>query len=464
MSDPLASAAARADDAAREAASTDFGGIVRRLPAEVVAARSADDVRRTLESARRAGRSVVARGAGHSQAGQSLTDGGIALDMTRLDRIGEPKGGAVRVQAGATWREIVRRAGGRGLRPPVLTTNLDATVGGTLSMGGFGASSHRRGTQADNVDELVVVTGDGREARCSRNENPELFDCVRCGLGQFAVIVEARLRLRPAKPAARSFHLAYEDLDALMRDQRRAMLDNRFEWISSLCLPRAAQLTGLERLLARGSPFARRRYAMSLTTESDEAADAALEGLRGGRLIGVEDGPAPSSLPDLDRAGAERPEDRGLAHPWIEGILPWRTAGRCIEEILDRLPAALPLRTTVLLWAAPRGRFGAPMLALPNDDFLMGFGLQPAVPPASLARLLPSLEAAGDTLTAHGGKRYLSGWVDYDHDRWRAHFGALWPRLIEWKEAFDPHRLFDPGFLRYAPERPASTAPREEGR
>ena len=95
------------------------------------------------------------------------------------------------------------------------------------------------------------------------------------------------------------------------------------------------------------------------------------------------------------------------------------------------------------------------MLALPAGEWLMGLALLPAVKPMALARLLPGLEAAGRRLTAMGGKRYLSGWIDYDREQWRAHFGDLWPRLVEWKEAFDPHGILNPGFIRYRPTRSA---------
>ena len=67
--------------------------------------------------------------------------------------------------------------------PPVLTNNLGVTVAGTLSMAGLGVASFRYGTQADNVVELEVVTGAGEIVVCSREQNRELFDMVRCGLG-----------------------------------------------------------------------------------------------------------------------------------------------------------------------------------------------------------------------------------------------------------------------------------------
>ena len=452
---PLRIAVALCDgDERREAASTDFGRMVRKLPRAVVTPRSPEDVRRTLDFACRARCPVAVRGAGHSQAGQSLTDGGILLDLTGLDRIGEIRDGAVRVQAGATWRKLVRHVQARGYLPPVLTTNLDVTVGGTLSTGGLGASSHRYGAQTDNVDELVAVTGDARQLRCSRTENPALFDCVRCGLGQFAVITEARIRLRRALPDVRTFFLAYDDIEALMQDQQQVVFDDRFEYIASTCFPRAV---GLERLLARGSPFAERRYVMSLTAEFDCELDTggALAGLHRGRFLGVEDGSARDVPFDLDRSGPRDREDRSLAHPWIEGILPWRNAGRCVAEVLAELPSALPTDTAVILWAARRDRFGAPMLALPADELLMGFAILPAVKPLALPRLLPGLEAAGRRLTTMGGKRYLSGWINYNHGQWRAHFGELWPRVVEWKAAFDPHGILNPGFIRYRPAQPA---------
>lgn len=357
-------------------------------------------------------------------------------------------------RAGATWRKLVRHVQGRGYLPPVLTTNLDVTVGGTLSTGGLGVSSHRYGAQTDNVDELVAMTGDARRLRCSRTENPTLFDCVRCGLGQFAVITEARIRLRRTQPDVRTFFLAYDDIEALMHDQRHLVSDDRFEYIASTCLPSGA---GLERLLARGSPLAARRYVMSLTAEFDRGFDAvgALAGLHRGRLLGTEDGSARDVPFGLDRSGLGDREDRNLAHPWIEGILPWRDAGRCVAEVLANLPAGLPADTAVLLWSARRDRFGAPMLALPAGELLMGLAVLPAVKPSALARLLPGLEATGRRLTAMGGKRYLSGWIDYDHEQWRAHFGDLWPRVVEWKASFDPRGILNPGFVRYRPAPPA---------
>ena len=55
----------------------------------------------------------------------------------------------------------------RGLTPPVLTDYLNLSVGGTLAVGGVGATTPRYGLQSDNVLEIDVVTGRGEVLTCS---------------------------------------------------------------------------------------------------------------------------------------------------------------------------------------------------------------------------------------------------------------------------------------------------------
>jgi len=64
--------------------------------------------------------------------------------MQGLDRIGpvDEERQPLRVQPGATWREVSGHARSRGWSPMALTNHLDTTVGGTLSTGGVGQSSH----------------------------------------------------------------------------------------------------------------------------------------------------------------------------------------------------------------------------------------------------------------------------------------------------------------------------------
>src|SRR5664279_5271247 len=62
------------DPGALEGVATDFGRIIVRRPQVVVRPESAEDVARVVKFAARHSLSVATRGAGHSQAGQSLSD------------------------------------------------------------------------------------------------------------------------------------------------------------------------------------------------------------------------------------------------------------------------------------------------------------------------------------------------------------------------------------------------------
>jgi len=237
------------EDSERESVATDFGRLIVRRPAAVVRPRSAEDVAQAVKFAARHALGVATRGAGHSQTGQSLSEH-IVLDMTSLDRVQrvDPPGsaqpsdrtsaaaspepvGTVTCQAGLKWRSLVEQLAPLGLSPPVLTNNLDVTVGGTVSSAGLGVASWRRGTQADHCLELEVVTGTGEIVRCSRERNRELFDSVRGGMGQFGVITEATLGIRSHKVAFRSYYVLYDDLNVLLDDLKLLMTEERFDYI-----------------------------------------------------------------------------------------------------------------------------------------------------------------------------------------------------------------------------------------
>src|SRR5688500_317919 len=111
--------------------------------------------------------------------------------MQRIHEIDE-QGLTATVDGGVVWRDLVAEVVPRGFVPPVLTNNLGVSVAGTTSVAGLGVASFRYGTQADNAVELEVVTGTGEVVTCSRERNAELFDVVRCGLGQFGIITKVK--------------------------------------------------------------------------------------------------------------------------------------------------------------------------------------------------------------------------------------------------------------------------------
>ena len=443
---------------------TDWGRWTFRTPGAVARPRTTEQVADLVRWCRENGVTLTPRAQGHSQSGQSTSEGGVVLDITAMDAIHsiDPESAIADVQGGVVWRDLVAATTRQGLVPRVLTNNLGVCVAGTVSVAGIGAASFRYGLQADNVAELEVVTGTGEVVVCSREENRELFDVVRCGFGQFGIITRAKVMLRPCKSRVRMFHLLYDDLGTFMRDAERIMdpRSERYHTLESRSAPCPifTRRIGDGIKLAQGMQmYAYWLYPLFLTIEHEpgDAIDdeAFLDGLSYYRRLQTVEYSQEEFCNRLEpvfelwhRAGAWE-----MAHPWMEVILPWDQAKGYIEMAQENLPPqALGAGGHVLLWPAYTRTSDAPLFMHPDQDFVMGWGILPAVPPKFLDQAISSLEMASELAIAYGGKRYLSGYISFDSaERWAAHFGDQWPRVQAAKRRFDPDRILSPGFIRY---------------
>ena len=444
------------DQASLDGRSGDFGRMIVRRPGVVVRPAAAGDVAAVIRYARRRSVPVATRGEAHSQTGQSTVSGGILLDLTSLERIVAIDANAMTAdcEAGVRWEELVRRTLAQGLIPPVLTNNLGVTVGGTLSVAGLGVASFRHGAQGDNVVEIEAVTGAGDLVVCSATQEPEVWNAVRSGLGQFGVITRARLKLRRCLPKARTHFLLYDDLATLMRDARLAMEQNRFDYLESWCVPCPQ---GFRRAGQAKESFAAWFFPLHLTVEFDPAAppdDAALlSGLSPYRRVHTEDQDLwdfASRLEPLFQIW-KRMGYWAAAHPWMETVLPWDAAAMFVPQALAGLPPAALGGGHVLLWPCRGDVSGIPLFITPPTKLVMGFGILPGVPPDLLPLARQRLNLASDLSCAAGGKRYLSGFVEFDRARWKQHFGPRWADLLRLKTTYDPDGILNPGFIDYGP-------------
>jgi FAD/FMN-containing dehydrogenase len=430
------------DPADLERYRTDWGRWTFRAPGAVARPRTTEQVAELVRWCRDHGVTITPRAQGHSQSGQSTNEGGVVLDITAMDTIHaiDRDGAIADVQGGVVWRDLVAATTRQGLVPRVLTNNLGVCVAGTVSVAGIGAASFRYGLQADNVAELEVVTGTGEVVVCSREQNRELFDVVRCGFGQFGIITRAKVMLRPCKSRVRMFHLLYDDLGTFMRDAERIMdpASERYHTLESRSAPCPifTRRIGDGIKLAQGMQmYAYWLYPLFLTIEHEpgDAIDdeAFLDGLSPYRRLQTVEYSQEEFCNRLEpvfelwhRAGAWE-----MAHPWMEVILPWDQAQGYIEMAQENLPPqALGAGGHVLLWPAYTRTSDAPLFMHPDQDFVMGWGILPAVPPKFLDQALSSLQMASELAIAYGGKRYLSGYIDFDSvERWAAHFGDQWP-------------------------------------
>lgn len=425
-------------------AAQDFGHTVHAPPLAVLTPGSVRDVREVMVAAARRGIPVAARGGGHSVHGQGQARDGVVIDMSALGRVVRMSDTEVTVEAGALWRDVLAATLPHGRTPPVLTDYLGTSVGGTLSVGGIGGMSHRHGLQTDCVLSLDVVTGTGEEVRCSPDRHRDLFDAVRAGLSQCALIVRATVRLVRAPGRVRRYQLPYHDLAAFLADQRRLAHEGRFGYLEGQPRPEPDGTWSYLLEAAAYEPCDR-----ALWPPSDAELLDGLAHRRGAEE--VEDLPYAEFL-DRMAPGEALLRTTGewfRPHPWLNLLLPGAAAHAIVSTTLAGLTQRdLGESGLVLLYPVPTARSRTPLLRTPAGDTMYLFALLRTAPgddPAARDALIAANRAVYDRARAAGAVAYPVNTLPMSPADWRAHFGAEWGRLAGARRRHDPAGILTPG-------------------
>lgn len=167
-------------------------------PVRTVRPRDVEELSAAVRAAAHDGLPAKAVGSGHSFTGIAAT-GGVLI---RMDAMGgalniDARTGLATVEAGMPLHRLNRVLAAHGLALPNLGDIDRQTVSGAISTGTHGTGA-RLGGLATQVRALELVGADGAVARCSLEENPELFAAARVGLGALGVISRVTLQCVPA--------------------------------------------------------------------------------------------------------------------------------------------------------------------------------------------------------------------------------------------------------------------------
>lgn len=170
-----------------------WNAMADRHPAVVVRASGVTDVEQVVTTAAEHGALLAVRGGGHSLPGLSTCDGGIVLDLSKMNAI-EVDRSSLRATAlgGALLGDLDEAGAPFGLVVPAGVVSHTG-VGGLTLGGGMGWLSRRLGLTIDSLIAADIVTADGRARQVSAEA--DLFWAIRGGGGNFGVVTKFVFRM-----------------------------------------------------------------------------------------------------------------------------------------------------------------------------------------------------------------------------------------------------------------------------
>jgi FAD/FMN-containing dehydrogenase len=163
-------------------------------PGLVIQPANAGEVTTALAFARRQDVPLAVRSGGHGISGRSTNDGGIVLDVGRLDTVEviDRASRRVRLGPGARWGNVARALAPHGLAISSGDSG-DVGVGGLATAGGIGLLVRRFGLTIDHVVAAEIVLADGRLVRADAEHHPDLLWAIRGAGGNFGIVTALEL-------------------------------------------------------------------------------------------------------------------------------------------------------------------------------------------------------------------------------------------------------------------------------
>jgi len=198
------------------------GTFAEYRPDVAVLPTSTDQVSRVMALASRERIPVVPRGMASGLAAASVPfDGGIALSLTRMNRILEidEQNMTAAVEAGVITADLQTKVEELGLfYPPDPSSIKQATIGGNIACNAGGPRCLKYGITGDYVMGLTVVLSDGRILRTGGKAIKDVVGYDLNSLfvgseGTLGVITEALLRLTAKPQFVRTARAEFETVD-----------------------------------------------------------------------------------------------------------------------------------------------------------------------------------------------------------------------------------------------------------
>lgn len=186
-----------------------------RSPDVIVTVEDDNDVVEAINFARENRLKVVVHGGGHTWCGLAVRNGGMTIDLSKLNQSTIDKASRTAIiQPVISNRELAHRLGEYDLAFPIGHCPT-VKASGYLLNGGMSWNMSEWGPACLSVTAVECVTADGKKITASAAEHPDLYWAARgCGPGMFAVATRFHLKCYPL-PKAMMASTYFYSLDIL---------------------------------------------------------------------------------------------------------------------------------------------------------------------------------------------------------------------------------------------------------
>jgi len=414
-----------------------------RSPDLAVRPLTSDHVEAAVDYAREHGMRLSVKGGGHSYAGNSVSEGGLLIDLSLMKKIAvDSEAQTVTVEGGVTCAEMDAVTQEHGLATPSTTVSSVGVIGAALG-GGGGYLSRKYGLMVDNMISATVVTADGRQVCASSDQNPDLYWALRGGGGNFGVVTSLELRLHEVGPEVLSGQIIYpfDRAGEHLRFFRDFMADAPDEF---QCYPFCFRVPPIDVFPEEfhGQPvldfvlYHEDPEAAEFVLPLAELGEPILEAAGISRYANAQTG-FDANMPKGQRYISKAHDLKGLTDGAIDTMVEFvpRMVGPLTAAYFDPLGGAV-------------GRVDPSATPYAGRDTEFGFHIIAGwMDPADDDSVMAWTSEFHREMAAHAtGGVYVNLIADDEADRIPAAYGANYARLRELKQRWDPNNLFSSNY------------------
>jgi FAD/FMN-containing dehydrogenase len=417
-----------------EARQVFFKGVDKR-PLAVARVAGPADVAAVVNAAREGGLELAVRSGGHSRPGYGTVDGGLVIDLSRMNAVEvDADGGAAWVETGATAGAYTLATAERG-RATGLGDTGSVGIGGITLAGGIGFLARKTGLTIDNLLAAEVVTADGEVVQTSEDSEPDLFWAVRGGESNFGVATRLRLRLSEISEIVGGMLILPASAPVIAGFLEAAQAAP--EELSTIANVMVAPPMPFLPAEAHGKPIVIGMFAYVGPVEQGEQVIAPFRAL----AEPIADMVRPMRYPELYEGPEPEVRFGAGANFFADSLEP-----AAAEAILEQLP-----RSTAPMRAVQLRVLGGALARVPNDA--TAFAHRDRGLFVNIAAMYMDagekdthdawVDGLADSLGRDGAGGYVGFLGEEDEATLRAAYpGATWDRLRELKRRYDPDNLF----------------------